>query len=109
MSLSDLKRLLAHPDFPMLRVLWAVEERRLTGSAVRTRRLLRLAAAIPSRRIAPPPLVTGDDLKALGLGEGPRLGAILRAVYDAQLNEQVNSRQEALALARAMMNGGKRG
>lgn len=50
--------------------------------------------------VAPPPLVTGDDLMAeLGLQEGPQIGRLLEALREAQAAGEVRTRQEALALA----------
>ncbi|MCL6500003.1 MAG: CCA tRNA nucleotidyltransferase, partial [Firmicutes bacterium] len=43
--------------------------------------------------------VTGHDLIDLGLRPGPVLRDILDAVYNAQLEGQVQTRQQALALA----------
>lgn len=50
--------------------------------------------------LAPPRLLTGRDLLALGLRPGPRFKTILTAVEDAQLEGQVASREAALALVR---------
>ncbi len=47
----------------------------------------------------PPPLVTGEDLKRLGLHPGPLFRPILEGVRAAQLDGQVRSPDEALALA----------
>ncbi|MFG0282998.1 MAG: CCA tRNA nucleotidyltransferase [Phycisphaerales bacterium JB039] len=49
--------------------------------------------------LAPPPLLTGDDLVAAGWRPGPRFGRILEAVYDAQLEDRVATRAEAMELA----------
>jgi poly(A) polymerase len=46
--------------------------------------------------IIPPPLVRGDDLLALGLKPGPRLGEILEAVETQQLEGKLRTREEAL-------------
>ena len=53
-------------------------------------------------QIRPPRLVSGDDLMALGLVPGPEFGRVLRAIEDAQLEGRVRSREEGLALARAL-------
>jgi poly(A) polymerase len=50
----------------------------------------------------PPPLITGDDVLALGLAPGPKIGRVLRAVENARLEGQIRTKQEALALARAL-------
>ena len=103
MALCDFKRLLGSEHFGRLKLLWAVEEKRLAGGAQCARQIARRAAAIPTDQIAPPPLVTGADLMALGLAEGPRLGRILRDLYDAQLNEDFATRAEAMERTRQMI------
>jgi len=53
--------------------------------------------------VAPPPLVTGDDLMAeLGLAPGREIGRLLEAVREAQAAGEVRTREEALALARRL-------
>lgn len=49
--------------------------------------------------VAPTPLVNGDDLIAAGLQPGPEYKRILDAVYDAQLEGRVASKDEAMKLA----------
>ena len=50
--------------------------------------------------VAPPALVTGDDLMAeLGLDPGPQIGRLLEAVREAQAAGEVTTRDQALALA----------
>ena len=101
LPLAVFKRLMARRDFARLRALWAVRERLQTGRTALGRRIARRAAEIPAAKVRPSPLVSGADLKRLGLTEGPLLGRIVRELYDAQLNEQFHSRREAMALARA--------
>ena len=60
----------------------------------------RFVAETPPQQVHPPRLVTGDDLKERGLAPGPQYAEILRAVEDAQLDGQLNSRSEALAFIR---------
>ena len=48
--------------------------------------------------IRPAPLVTGEDLIALGYRPGPQFRAMLTAVEDAQLEGHVHDRESALAL-----------
>lgn len=50
--------------------------------------------------LQPPRLVTGHDLIALGLAPGPAYREILDAVYNAQLEGEVRTREEALARLR---------
>jgi poly(A) polymerase len=53
--------------------------------------------------VAPPPLLTGDDLVAMGFRPGPQFKRILDRVYDEQLEDRVTSRDAAMELARTMM------
>lgn len=53
--------------------------------------------------ISPVALISGDDLVAMGLSSGPAYKRILDRVYDAQLREEVCSREEALAMARRLV------
>jgi tRNA nucleotidyltransferase/poly(A) polymerase len=48
---------------------------------------------------SPPPLVTGDDLTAAGLAPGPLFKRVLDAVYDAQLEDRVRTKDEAMKMA----------
>jgi hypothetical protein len=48
---------------------------------------------------APTPLITGDDLTAAGLTPGPLFKRILDEVYDAQLEDRVATREQAMQLA----------
>ena len=57
----------------------------------------------PERFVRPPPLVRGEDLLALGVPEGPRIGQILEAIREAQAAGEVTTREDALALARRLM------
>ncbi len=54
--------------------------------------------ALPGDVLNPPPFITGEDLKKLGLPPGPAYRELLDAVRDAQLERQIHSRDEALAL-----------
>jgi len=62
--------------------------------------------ALPSERLNPPAIVTGDDLKAMGMIPGPRIGELLRAVHDAQVNGEIEDREEALAWIRREISAG---
>jgi tRNA nucleotidyltransferase (CCA-adding enzyme) len=56
---------------------------------------------------APAPLLRGRDLLALGLVPGPRIGAILRAVYERQLDGVVATTEEAVAEAHRQIAAGE--
>lgn len=104
MTLAQAKRLAAHPGAAELLTL---EEARI-ASLGRDRGAVAAFAEFlvetPSAIINPPPLLTGADLIKLGLKPGPSFGTLLEAVRDAQLNEQISNRDEALALVRELQN-----
>ncbi|BCX05163.1 MAG: HDIG domain-containing protein [Candidatus Roseilinea sp.] len=66
------------------------------------RRLLDEYYARFERSVAPPPLLTGRDVIALGVKPGPRVGEILEAVREAQMIGEIGVRDEALVLARQL-------
>ena len=95
MRLSTLKRLLRHEGFEELLALARMD-------ALASNRDLRYVEFCEQRRaelaceeIRPPRLLSGDDLIALGHPPGPRLGEILRALEEAQLEGQLTTRDEA--------------
>ena len=59
----------------------------------------------PAKVVAPPRLITGVDLiEILGLTPGPKIGRILEAVREGQAVGQVTDREEALTLARGLLD-----
>jgi poly(A) polymerase len=104
LELADLKLLLSRPEWQdLLTLLESIAS--LTGTDPGAARMLRRrAAAIPRESVAPLPWITGDDLIAMGYAAGPELGRALAAVYRAQLSETVKSREDALRLARDLLD-----
>jgi tRNA nucleotidyltransferase (CCA-adding enzyme) len=51
----------------------------------------------------PAPLLLGRHLLALGLEPGPRIGEILKRVYEKQLDGEVTTVEEGIELARTVM------
>jgi tRNA nucleotidyltransferase (CCA-adding enzyme) len=64
---------------------------------------LERARALGVEHAAPAPLLLGRHVLALGLGPGPGVGAILKAVYERQLDGEVRTLDEALALAKDLV------
>jgi tRNA nucleotidyltransferase/poly(A) polymerase len=102
-ELAAVKILMAGRQFARLRILWRLDERLRTGGVACNRRIALRIRRIPTGQVAPAPLVSGADLKVLGLSEGPRLGRILSALYRAQLNEEVATRGQAMYLAAGLI------
>jgi tRNA nucleotidyltransferase (CCA-adding enzyme) len=61
---------------------------------------LERARALGVEHRPPAPILLGRHLLALGLAPGPRLGEILRAVYEHQLDGAVTTLDEAIAQAK---------
>jgi poly(A) polymerase len=59
----------------------------------------------PPEQVHPPRLITGDDLKQLGLVPGPQFRSLLQAVEDAQLEGHLTSREGAIEFVRARVAG----
>lgn len=56
--------------------------------------------ALPREQLDPPPLISGNDLKRLGIPPGPIYRQLLDAVRDAQLQRRIHTRTQALDMAR---------
>ncbi len=52
--------------------------------------------------LSPEPLINGSDVMALGIPEGPQIRNLLTIVRNAQLDEQIQNRDSALALLRSL-------
>ncbi|UCD28842.1 MAG: CCA tRNA nucleotidyltransferase [Planctomycetota bacterium] len=104
MSLAEFKKLLAHPRADDLLALYkAICESQNKSLdvyvAVGQRR-----DSIPPAEVAPLPLVTGEDLIELGLEPGPQFKQILDKLYDAQLNNELITRRQAIEQMKTYIN-----
>ncbi|HZU86629.1 MAG TPA: hypothetical protein VFF78_04030 [Anaerolineaceae bacterium] len=58
----------------------------------------------PEEAVAPPRLLTGNDVMLeYSLSPGPRIGELLEAVREAQATDEVHTRDEALSLVRRLL------
>jgi tRNA nucleotidyltransferase (CCA-adding enzyme) len=64
---------------------------------------LERARALGVQHAAPAPLVLGRHLIDLGVAPGPRMGEILRAIYEQQLDGQITTLDEGIAAAKTMI------
>ena len=94
---SRLFPLLAHPSRDGLFELIDAIERDAAGSGDDVAWCRSLLETVGSEELDPPPLVTGEDLIAVGLRPGPLFKTLLGSVRDAQLDGDVRDRDEALA------------
>lgn len=102
-TLAQKKRFLARPSAALaIALMNAIESRGFFKDRIEP--LVVELATLEKTPYAPPPLLNGDDLSALGLPPGPAYKQILDAVYDAQLEGQVRDPANAVALARQLIN-----
>ena len=98
LGIAEQKRLAVLPHFPeAMRLVSASDSDRMVQIRRRLFQLEEIGGGL-----APPRLVTGDDLVAEGFRPGPGFGVVLEAVYDAQLAGAISTREEAVALARRL-------
>ncbi|HEX4070174.1 MAG TPA: CCA tRNA nucleotidyltransferase, partial [Planctomycetaceae bacterium] len=103
-SLAQLKRLLAHANALNVVELARVDAMARDGDLSCVMHCEEILRQTPRERLDPPPLVTGDDLIALGLEPGRFFGQILDAVRDEQLNEKITTKDEAMAFVRRFLD-----
>jgi len=100
LTLADLKLLMAHDGFEELMQLAAALHQVDGSDTRRVDDIRKRAAAIPANEVAPPPLVTGDDLIKAGLRPGPAFKDALFKVYYRQLQNEIADQDAALDAAR---------
>jgi tRNA nucleotidyltransferase (CCA-adding enzyme) len=61
------------------------------------------ARALGVEHAAPAPLVLGRHLLALGVAPGPRMGVLLREIYEHQLDGRIGTTEEGIGLARELL------
>ena len=96
MRVAKLKRFMARPTFEEELELHRVDCASSHAMLDNYDFLVRKKEEFANQPIIPPPLVTGDDLIALGMKPGPKFGEILEAVETRQLEGMLKSREEAL-------------
>ena len=104
---SRLKPILVHPGIGELLALHradALASGRPTTAVEFCERVLR---ETPADVLHPPPLLTGDDLIALGWEQGPLFKRVLDAVREAQLEGTIRTKEEAIRLAEELRNRDK--
>jgi putative nucleotidyltransferase with HDIG domain len=105
MRKSTLRRHLLRPTFPFELELQRLDALGSDGRMETYEFLARTADELARQPHLVPPLLTGDDLLALGL-RGPALGALLAEVRERQLADELLTRDAALAWVRERLGGG---
>jgi poly(A) polymerase len=100
MRRSTLRRLLLRNTFPLELEMHRLDCLGSHGRLDHYFYLLEQAAELDRQPELRPPLLKGDDLMALGLAPGPRLGALLSEIRDKQLSGELTSTEQAREFAR---------
>jgi tRNA nucleotidyltransferase/poly(A) polymerase len=106
---AKLRRFMARDNFAMELELHRVDCLSSHGDLENFEFLLQKEKEFENEPLIPPPLVNGYDLIALGLSPGPRFGEILEKVQTAQLEGEIRSREDALALVRKLARENEKG
>jgi poly(A) polymerase len=106
MRRSTLRRMLLRPTFPVELELHRLDCQGSHGRLDHYEFMRQEAAEFDRRPELRPPLIRGEEVMALGVPPGPALGSLLAAVREKQLLDELHSREEALALVRALLGGG---
>jgi poly(A) polymerase len=103
MTLSKLKTILVHPGIGELLALHRTEALASGSGLAAVEFCERMLRDTPPEELNPPPVVTGEDLKALGLRPGPEFKRLLDAVREAQLEGRVRTKEEGLKLVEELL------
>ncbi|CAN5415106.1 CCA tRNA nucleotidyltransferase [soil metagenome] len=100
-TVAALKRIIASRHFPMVHhLLDAICAARFYVDKIES---LKVAISEAQKsEIAPPPLLTGEDLIAMGLQPGKLFKVVLDQLYDAQLEGHVRTREKAIEFVKRM-------
>lgn len=101
---STLKRFLRLPKFDEHLELHRLDCQASNGYTETYRFVQSKLAEYADEELRPPRLITGDDLIAQGFQPGPAFAKALSAVETAQLEGQVTTREDALAIVRKVLN-----
>ena len=100
MKVSTLKRFLRLENFPEHLELHRLDCVASHGNLDNCVFVKHQMEELPLDEIKPAPLLSGDDLIAAGYRPGPSFARILIAVEDAQLEEKLHTREEAMSFVR---------
>src|SRR5262249_42776561 len=104
MRASKLKPILVHPGIGELLALHRADSVASGRSVEHVEFCEAMLRDHSPDELDPPPVLTGDDLLALGWEQGPLFKKVLDAVREAQLEGKVRTKDEAIRLAEEKKN-----
>jgi len=103
-TLAEVKRMMICEHYRDLRTLYAARVRAGLEPQMVLDAVDNLAGRIDPLTLNAPALMNGTDLQeCLSLAPGPAYREMLDRIYDAQLNEQITTKDQAEALARKLL------
>jgi poly(A) polymerase len=99
MRKATLRRLLMRPTFPLELQLHRLDCLGSHGRLDIYELLVKESIELEKKPEIRPPLLTGEDLIALGLKPGPSMGALLAELREKQLQDELKTPEEARAWA----------
>ena len=103
-GVATLKRFLARPAADLSRRLLSALAAAQLIDRTRASTLEESLSSLERTEFAPVPLISGDDLTAAGMRPGPQFRPMLDAAYDAQLEGRATTREDALRVARDVLD-----
>ena len=103
MRKSTLRRLLMRPTFPLELELHRLDCLGSHGRLDVYDFLVAQARELEQQPQIRPPLLTGDDLIALGMKPGPALGALLAELREKQLQDELKTKDAAKRWAKEQL------
>jgi poly(A) polymerase len=95
MRKATLRRLLLRETFPLELELHRLDCLGSHGSLDHYEFLVEQARELEKKPAIRPPLLTGDDMIALGMKPGPAMGALLHEIREKQLQDELNTPRQA--------------
>ncbi len=97
MRKATLRRLLLRKTFPLELELHRLDCLGSHGDLEHYEFLIEQAAELKKKPVLRPPLLTGNDLIALGVKPGPAMGALLAEIREKQLQDELKTPRQARA------------
>jgi len=104
MRKATLRRMLLRATFPLELALHRLDSLGSHGDLAHHDFCVAAAAELQNQPEILPPLLTGDDLLALGIPRGKKIGELLHELRDRQLAEEIKTADEARAWVKRMLD-----
>ena len=99
LSKAPFKRMMAGPYWAAMEMLYRADPANARQMVAFSERV----AALREEGVAPLPMVTGETLIRLGVTPGPTFKRWLNELYDRQLEGELQTAEEAMAAAKALI------